>query len=74
MKKLIFGTVFMLLVSNTVLADDSSRAARGNSTVGIDIGYAPVSLPFPSTKAASVYFVLNPDWQIGFEYAWTTFG
>lgn len=74
MKKIVVGLVLSLFISAGAAAGDSSRAARGDVKLGVDIGYSPLSLPFPSTKAATVYMVLNPNWQLGLEYAWTTFG
>ncbi|MDH5178505.1 MAG: hypothetical protein OEZ39_17305 [Gammaproteobacteria bacterium] len=74
MKKIISGILLFMVFTLSVSAEEDSRTLRSNTHIGIDVGYAPVSLPFPSTKSLSAYLILDPNWQIGFEYAWTTFG
>ena len=69
---LILGLTFSM-VCQQALAEDSFTN-RNNSSFGIDIGYAPISLPLPGTMAATVYYIVNPNWQVGFEYAWTSLG
>ena len=59
--------------NHNILAADSATN-RDNSHFGIDVGYAPISLPLPGTTAFSVYYIANSSWQFGLEYAWTTIG
>lgn len=72
-KYLLFVLLALSVFNNTALAADSATN-RGDTGFGLDVGYAPVSLPLPGTKAATVYYNLNSSLQLGFEYTTTTLG
>lgn len=74
MLKTFIALLITSVICTNVYAGDESRMARENFSVGMDFGYAPVSLPFPSTKSLSAYALVSPNWQLGVEYAWSTFG
>ncbi len=73
MYRLLSSLVFLCMIATPVMANDS-RTNRGDSNFGIDVGYIPLSLPLPGTKSVSLYYLVNTNWQIGLEYAWTTLG
>ena len=72
MRRITFFILF-LFFAHSAYADDSATN-RDNSGLGFEVGYSPMSLPLPGTKFAGVYYNLNADWQLGFDYANTTLG
>lgn len=74
MRQVVLLLFFSLsFISHHALAADSA-SNRDNTGFGLDVGYAPVSLPLPGTKSATVYYNLSSSFQLGFEYTTTTLG
>lgn len=73
LKQIVFIVFVLILPTQFVHAADSATN-RADSSFGIDAGYTFLSLPLPGSKNIMAFYNLNANWQVGFEYAWTTLG
>lgn len=59
-------------LSDFLNTDETSRSLRSDSILGVTVFISPVSLPFPLSKGATLYYVANANWLMEMEYMQST--